>query len=108
VSDLYEFQAIRDLALKKILKKNDVRPSEKLRIGRRFSGRSLIVNGLTGLINRKETLTANELKKLSSTDIAFIIARREKLRSFVTSEEEIIRLTEKDVATAYNQSLPDP
>jgi len=79
VADHYEFQDIRAYAISKIQAKSPC-GTFKLRVGREFGVRSLVVAAYDCLINRANPLTAEDMEGLALNDIANIISMRETQR----------------------------
>ncbi|KLO15126.1 hypothetical protein SCHPADRAFT_996106 [Schizopora paradoxa] len=79
VASYYEFSDIRSFAISKIQSKSSC-GLFKLRVGREFGIRSLLLAGYEYFINRSTSMTAGEMKDLELEDIANIVSMRETHR----------------------------
>lgn len=103
VASYYEFNDIRNFAVAKIQAKSSC-GAFKLRVGRQFGIRSLVLAAYECLINRSSSLTAEEMKGLELEDIANVISMRETHRFQDSGPKPVLQA---DILSHYKDLFDD-
>ena len=78
VADRYNFDAVRELAIRKLLEVTT--PIEKLVVGHRYAERRLLIPGYAALCTRHNAVTIEEAVRIGLEDVVLISQTRESIR----------------------------